>query len=367
MIATSQKSRPRFALAHDYFTQSGGAERVALTLAQVLKVREIATALSEPDSTFPEVGQFNLKNSFLNKIPAFRRDPRLAFPMLPLAWLLRRREEAQIVVASSSGWAHAIRVRKDAKKVVYCHNPPRWLYQPEDYLQNQSRFVKVVLATVRPVLLHLDRAAASSADLYLANSSSVAERIRRAYGREAEIVFPPVSFEANASQDAVPGLADEFFFTIARGRGYKGTAKLVEAFERLPDRTLVIAGSSSLARSLPPNIVSLGHVSDAQLRWLYSKSRALISVSHEDFGLTPLEANAAGTPVLVLAAGGFLDSTEEGVSGAFIKDDSVDSIIEAVCAFRDDWDQEKVIAHAAKFSTAAFEVRLGKILATLHS
>ncbi len=362
MIKSGRADQAPYALAHDYFTQRGGAERVAIALADCLSVDTISAALSEPRNTFQDIRRFRLANSFLNAVPAFRRDPRRAFPLLPLAWLLRRPEQARVVVASSSGWAHAVRIKKNAKKVVYCHNPPRWLWQADDYLNGQPKTVRLLLAVMRPILVALDKRAAASADLYLANSTSVAKRIKHSYGIDAEVLHPPVAIETNQPLEPLPDMPDAFFITVARGRGYKGTQNLVNAFREMPERNLVIAGSASASNDLPENVISVGRVSDAQLRWLYAKAEALVSVSHEDFGLTPIEANAMGTPVLVLAAGGFLDSTHEGVSGSFIERESPGAIIEAVQSFKSSWDREQIVAHADAFSTIAFNNRLKAIL-----
>jgi glycosyltransferase involved in cell wall biosynthesis len=159
----------------------------------------------------------------------------------------------------------------------------------------------------------------------------------------------------------IAGLDAGFFLTVARPRGYKGTEVLRDAFALMPSERLVVVGAN-LSEPVPDNVTALGQVTEEQLRWLYANARALISVSHEDFGLTPIEANAFGTPALVLRAGGFLDSTREGVSGLFIESDTVSSVVEAVSDFPDGFDRSTVIQHAARFSPDEFGARMNAII-----
>jgi glycosyltransferase involved in cell wall biosynthesis len=344
-------------LAHDYLTQRGGAERVALEIARVAQVERIVTSIYERDATYQGFEDFSLRSSFLQRIATFRRDPRRALPLLGWAWSSQKPVDADILICSSSGWSHGVRATSRTRKVVYCYNPPRWLYQPDDYLAGQPVYVKVLLALLRPALTRWDKRAAKSADLYIAISTSVAERIRSTYGVEPALLFPPVAVTTEGEREPVTSVAPGYFLTVARDRGYKGTQTLVEAFAGLPDARLVIVGSSPHG-DLPANVTALGRVSEGELRWLYENARALASVSREDFGLTPLEANAFGTPALLIRAGGFLDTTLDGTSGRFIEEPTVESVQAAVLAFPDEWDADAIRAHAESFSVENFGRRL---------
>lgn len=341
------------ALAHDYLTQRGGAERVALELIRRVGTRELITAAHVPDQTWDGFADHRIVTSRDPAMHLLRKDPRRALPILAGVWDRMPPIDADAVIASSSGWAHGIRTTAGTRKIVYCHNPARWLHQPEDYTADLSRPVRTALSVLTPRLKAWDQRAAASADLYLANSTSVATRIRTIYGIEAEVVLPPVTVDTTGDHDRVPDLPEGFFLTVGRARGYKGTDRLVEAFAGLPDHHLAIVGTPP-GPDLPANVTGLGRVTDAQLRWLYAHAQALVSVSHEDFGLTPIEANAFATPVLVLKAGGFLDSTAPGVSGAFIADEEISTIREAVRDFNQDWDRAAIRAHADRFSPTVF-------------
>lgn len=346
----------RVAIAHDYVTQRGGAERVASTLAQAYPGAPLYTALYNSPTTFPEFKTISISASLLNRVGLFRRNPQLALPLLHFAWSLRRRIDADVVVASSSGWSHAVRVGRKTLKVVYCHNPPRWLYQRDDYLQDRSFPVRGMLRMLAPLLRTWDRKAALTADLYLANSTSVAERIKRVYNIEAEVLHPPIALSGSGRQVAVEGLSAGFFLTVGRKRGYKGTDQLIDAFRSLPEEELVVVGGSDL--ELPPNVRVLSDISDAELRWLYRNAKAFTSVSREDFGLSPLEANSFGTPCLLVKAGGFIDSTLEGISGIFFQGASTGELVASIRDFPEQWNEEAIIQHARHFNSDAFLSKL---------
>lgn len=352
-MASSRAATRSVVVAHDYLTQFGGAERVALELAVQLRAERIITATYRPEQTFRAFQSRNVETVHSHIVDALSSDPRKALPFLAHAWSAAEPVDADVAICSSSGWSHALPVTADTRKIVYCHNPARWLYQREDYVRGHSTAVRAALAVLSPGLKRWDSRAAHSADAYIANSSIVAERIRRTYGIRAEVVNPPVSVDIDGARQAVDGLDAGFFLTVARPRGYKGTRVMIDAFARMPERQLVIVGSGSSAE-LPPNVVSLGEVKEEELRWLYANAQALTSVSHEDFGLTPVEANAFGTPALVLRAGGFLDSTDEGISGSFIEGEESEDVIRAVTNFSAHWSRSAIVAHAALFSAAAF-------------
>lgn len=349
-------------VAHDYLTQRGGAERVVIELANALEPRCLVTAIYSPDTAFPDFRAIKVQATILSKIKIFRKDSRLALPVLAPIWSTIKPITADCVVCSSSGWSHGLPITKGTKKVVYCHNPARWLYQTEDYLIERPWYIRLALHALRPLLISWDRRAAAKVDLYIANSTSVAERIRTIYGREATVVFPPVSVNTSLPTEPIKHLIGEkFFLMVGRPRGYKGAQSLIDAFRLMPEHKLVIAGGAKVAN--PPNNVDLvGYVKEAELRWLYENARALISVSREDFGLTPIEANAFGTPVLLLKAGGFLDSTAEGTSGFFIDDDTPEAICAAVRNYPTNWDKAAIKSHADRFNASRFQETIRNIV-----
>jgi glycosyltransferase involved in cell wall biosynthesis len=170
-----------------------------------------------------------------------------------------------------------------------------------------------------------------------------------------------VSIDATAAQEPVDGLEPGFWLTVARGRGYKNVAAVIEGVQRAGGQQLAVVGSPAPGYISSPGVRWLGVVSDAQLRWLYGHARALVSVSNEDFGLTPLEANAMGTPVAVLRAGGFLDSLAEGRSGVWIEA-ATPAAVEAALRGFPEFCSDDVRAHADRFSVDSFAERLRTVL-----
>lgn len=342
----------RVAVVHDYLAQRGGAERVALALWRAFPGARLLTSVYDEAGTFPEFREADVETSWLQRVPAFRRDPRLALPLLPGAFDRLALDDVDVVVCSSSGFAHGVRTR--APKLVYCHNPARWLYQNEDHLIGQPAPVRAALAVLRPRLAAWDRRAAASADRYLVNSSVVRDRVLATYGITATVLPPPMAIDAQGARSPVAGVEPGFFLAVSRPRGYKNTDVVCRAFAAMPDRRLVVVGGLP-GGGWPDNVRGVVDVSDAELRWLYASCAALVSVAHEDFGLTPVEANAFGRPALVLRAGGFLDTLAEGVSGWFVESVDEAAVEDAVHRLlAQPLDPAAVRAHAETYAPAAF-------------
>jgi glycosyltransferase involved in cell wall biosynthesis len=354
-------------IVHDYVTQRGGAERVVLSMLRAFPSAPLYTSLFDPSGSFPEFGAVDVRTLALNRAPALRRRHRLALPLLAPAFS-RLRIEADIVLCSSSGWAHGADAR--GRKIVYCHAPARWLYQPQRYLRTQGFVSRAALLVLAPPLRRWDRRAAATADRYLANSTAVQRRIRELYGIEADVLSPPHAIDRDANQDAVQGLEPGFLLCVSRLLPYKNVDAVVRAFAALPSERLVVVGvgpdESRLRREAGPNVRFTGAVSDPQLRWLYANCAGVIASSHEDYGLTPLEGIAFGKPAAVLRWGGFLDTVVEEVTGVFFDRPDPVLIREAVAALRrQTWDVDAFERQAQRFSEERFVAGLREIVAEM--
>ena len=357
-------TRPRVAIAHDYLTQRGGAERVVLALHRAFPEATIHTTLYDPDGTYPEFRDARIETSPLNKVGRLRRSHRAALPFLaPVS--SRLRIDAEVVVVSSSGWAHGFAIT--GRRLVYCHAPARWLYQPVEYLGGPpySSARGLALAALRPFLLRWDRRAAGRADRYLCNSRVVRERIAEVYGITAEVVPAPVGIDTSGPTEAVPALtdwADGFLLVVSRLLPYKNVDRVVEALRELDERLVVVGAGperESLSAMLPGNARIVSDLPDSQMRWVYAHARALVAPSHEDFGLTPIEAGAWGKPTLALRAGGYLDTVAEDVTGLFFDAPTPEAIRAAVVADRGrSWDPVAIREHMEQFTEAHFAARL---------
>lgn len=347
-------------VVHDYVTQRGGAERVVLELLSCFPGARLVTSVFEPTTTYPDFADHDVETLWLNRFKSFRTDPRRAFPFLARAFNRHVVQDADLVIASSSGWAH--RVHTEAPKIVYCHNPARWLYQPHDYLHGLSPRLRELFVANTQRLRHSDNAAATTASAYLVNSRVVGSRVHDAYGIDAAVVPPARGLSPEGPQSPIAGVEPGYLLTVSRSRGYKNTQVACEAVGRMPEERLVVVGG--VRDHLPDhdNVTVLPRISDAELRWLYANAAALVAVSYEDFGLTPVEAQAFGVPSLVLRGGGYLDSTVEGVTGLFVDEPTADAVVKGIRLLRaSTWSPEAITAHGELFSPGAFCDRMNDV------
>ncbi len=347
-------------IVHDYVTQRGGAERVVLELLRAFPRAPLYTSLYNPDGSFEEFSRFDLVTSPLNRVPAFRHRHRLAFPALAPTFSSWRIDH-DIVICSSSGWAHAVRTA--GRKVVYCHAPARWLYQPAVYVERRDWPRRAVLAIGSRPLRAWDRRAMLSADALLANSEATRAAILRIYGRDVTVVHPPHAAPVDVAPEPVQGIEPGFSLVVSRLLPYKNVDAVVDAFRMLREQLLVVVGTgpeeSRLRSAAPSNVTFLGQVSDGQLAWLYGASVNLIAASYEDFGLTPLEAAAFGKPTAALRFGGYLETIVEGETGTFFDRPDPETIAAAVRTLSlAELSEPALKEHAASFSPDAFARRV---------
>lgn len=366
----------QIALAHDYITQRGGAERVVLEMAAAFPGAPVYTTLYEPESTFPEFAPLDVRPSALNRRGLLRRSHRLALP-----FLARDVDgitiDADVVLASSSGWAHGMRT--EGKKIVYCHAPARWLYQTERYASGQGGGLaatvrrgatKAVVGMLGGRLRDWDRAAALSADRYLVNSTVIQRAVRDTYGIEAEVVAPPPALLPAGGEEPVSGIEPGYLLVVARLMPYKNVEVAIRAALLRDDVRVVIVGAGPDRARLEgivagsPRVTFAGTVTDPQLRWLYRNAEALVAAAYEDYGLAPLEAAAFGRPTLALHDGGFLDTVRDGETGVFFEGPDAPALAEAVDRMRGiTWDSALIERHADAFGPARFAARLQAIVA----
>ncbi len=361
------------AVAHDYLTQRGGAERVVLSLAKAFPGAPVHTTLHEPEATYPELGALDVRASSLNRFGPARRSYRAALPLLPFAASSVRPTE-DVVVASTSGWAHGFRAEGDV--VAYCHAPARWLYQTEAYLGGPMRSSAkgLALAMMKPSLLAWDRRAAQRPVKYLCNSRVVRDRIGEAYGIEAEVVPPPHAMDFDAPRESVPALEDwageGYLLVVSRLLPYKNVDVVIEAVRGTDERLVVVGTGPEKARLeaiAPPNVRMVEGLTESQLRWVYAQARFLLAPSLEDYGLTPLEAAAFGVPTVSLGAGGYLDTVVDGLTGLYVEAPTASAFRSGIAeAARRSWDTEVVLKHADEFGEERFGRRIRDAVSALR-
>jgi glycosyltransferase involved in cell wall biosynthesis len=358
-------ARVPLALAHDYLTQRGGAERVVLAWQQHWPDAPIYTSLFEPVGTYPEFRKADIHTSVLNHSAYLRHHHRSALPFLAPV-VSATSIDADVTLASSSGWAHGYRC--DGALAVYCHAPARWLYQTDRYFGRGDAPMAASLARrlLFSRLREWDQRAAKRADLYIANSTFTRDLIRDVYGREAIIVAPPVQIPT--SRPDVERTND--VVVVARALPYKNLDVVLQIAALTPDLKYRIVGDGPLRDSLmsisSDNVTWCGALDDTALSLEYASSRVHLALSHEDFGITPLEAASFGVPTVARRSGGYLD-TIEATNGVLVDEDAfspavVASTLRAV--LQQSWDHDAMLQHAAKFSAAA---HVSKIEASLSS
>ena len=361
--------RPQVALVHDYLTQRGGAERVVLELAKTFPDASVHTSLYEPDTTFPEFRRLDIRPMSLNRIGVLRSHHRLGLPLFAPAFS-RLHLDADVMLCSSSGWAHG--ASTTGAKIVYCHAPARWLYQQDRYLGNHGRsFGKVALGGLKGPLRAWDRRAAASATKYVVNSSATATMVRDAYGIVAEIVPPPPAVDASGPMTPVEGLEPGFLLVVARLLPYKNVDLSLHAARATGQRLVVIGDGPERHRleSIGQGVATfLGTVDDATLRWCYDNCSAHIAMSHEDYGLSPLEAAAFGRPTVALRGGGYLDTVVDGVTGLHVNQPTVDSLMERLTDPRLlELNPDVILEHSRVFGAKRFRATMAEIVASVSS
>jgi glycosyltransferase involved in cell wall biosynthesis len=358
--AEGDTHQARVVIAHDYLTQRGGAERVVLAMARAFPNAPIVTSLYEREATYPEFMAHQVRTSALQRFSLLRRHHRLGLPLYASVFSAMH-VEADLVLCSTSGWAHG--VSATGRRMLYVENTARWLYQVDDYLRDYPPALRSLARSLGRPLRRWDRNQGGSADLVLANSQNVRERLAQHWGVEAEVLYPPHGADVTAEREPIVDLEPGYLLAVSRLVSHKRVDVLTSAMERLGESRLVIVGSGPESKALrlaaPPNCLFLEHVSDTQLRWLYANAAALLSATHEDFGLAPLEAMAFGRPVVVLRAGGFLETVLEGETGLFFDAADAQSVVDAVHELaREHFDERAIAAHAQRFDEARFATAL---------
>jgi len=361
----------RTALIHDWFQGFHGSERVVDTIRSGLfapgNAPDVFTFHAARELLPRELAESIVRESRLAALPGLRQrghDPgrwRMLFPLMPRYFRGLDLDSYDVVIASSHAFAVQVRPRRDAVYLCYCHTPIRWAWLPGE--DHRSAALRPLLGRLR----RLDLAASRRPDCYVANSQAVRERIHRSYGRDSVVIHPPVEVaEFDPAAEKEPG----HFLWVNRLVAYKRPEAVAEAFRDLPYRlTMVGIGplEASLRASLPPNVTLHSWLPREQLTALYARASGYLHVGEEDFGISMVEALAAGTPVIGLARGGALDIVRDGVDGVLVGDADTASLraaIERVASAQ--WDRVALRARAEEFSRERFLERLGSLIQSLR-
>lgn len=346
------------ALVHDYLNQYGGAERVLDALHDLYPTAPVYTSIYAPDLMPPHYRKWDIHTSFMQRLPGVAQRHQLYLPIYPSAFESFDLSSYDLVLSSSSAFAKGVITEADALHVCYCHSPMRFAWNYHDYVRGERmpgrarRLLPFVLNYVRL----WDEASSRRVDAYIANSRVVARRIRKRYARMATVINPPVDTSLYTPRHGPPG---DYFLVVSRLIPYKRLDIVVRAFNklRLPLKIVGTGRQEAELRTLAnSNIEFAGRVSDAELKELYAGCKAFIFPGEEDFGISPLEAQASGRPVIAYGAGGALETVLEGATGEFFREQTADALAAVISHFNvNNYDPTAIRRHAENFDTQVFK------------
>lgn len=362
---------PRVAIVHDYLTQRGGAERVVLSLLRMFPDADLYTSVYDRDGTYPEFQDLRIRTTVLQRLPHRGLMFRALLPLYAHAFSRMRLSGYDLVISSSSGFAHRVKVT-DGLHVCYCYTPPRFLHRTDDYLAGGALGTKWVLPVIRPLVRRLrlsDVQAARRPDRYVTVSREIADRVADTYGRDADIINPPVDVRRILEHDGSVEGGAPYYLMVSRLLPYKRVDAAVRAARQRGVRLVVVGSGPSetqLRRIASPEVEFRCDIDEVELNRLLHGCTALVQPGLEDFGLVPLEANAAGRPVIAYRSGGGGESVVDGVTGVHIDEQTPQAIADAMDRIESTtWDADKLRRHATSFGEDRFHGELQELLATL--
>jgi len=353
------------ALVHDYLLTPRGAERTFAAMAACWPEASVHALLCDPEAARELLGERPVRTSVLQRLGASQGDFRRLLPLFPLAAGRLLREPVELVVSSSSAFAHGVRPPGGAVHVCYCHSPFRYAWHERERALEEARpWQRRPLGVVLEGVRRWDVRAAARVTHYLANSRITQERIQRFYGREAPIVHPPVAVDRFSLREP-----EDYVVFVGEVTRHKRVELAIEAALRAGVRLVVVGSGPDLERLRAlhgERVTFTGRVDDETLVELVCRARAQVVPNVEEFGIAAVEAQAAGRPVVAAAAGGALETVIDGVTGVHVEPGSVDALAEALRETDfERFDPLRVRAHAEGFSAEAFQRRLVKQVATL--
>jgi len=350
----------RVALVHDYLNQYGGGERVLETFSEIFPEAPIYTLFYDKDKTFNKFEGKIRKTSFLDR-NIVMNNHRLFIPLMPMAASrLNLGSEYDLILSSSAGYAKGVRHNGKSVHISYCHTPLRYAWEHNKYFEWNS-FLKFIASPAFWYLRSWDFSAGQKPKMLFANSSYIADKIKKYYHREAEVLYPPVDLKVFYRDKSVK--KQGYFLAAGRLMRYKRFDLVIQAFNKL-NLPLLISGEGPELENLKQSVKSskihfLPFAGEAELRHLYNGAEALVFPQTEDFGLVAAEAQACGTPVIAFSQGGAKEIVQNGVTGIFFDHQNPEAIILAVKKFLLSSFDEKVIRESAKrFSKTKFKNRI---------
>lgn len=355
----------KVALVHDFLNQYGGAERVLEAIHELYPYSTVYTSLYDPNKLPLRMRRWDVR-SF--KLPKFPLAKTYTF-FYPLLFENLDLSGYDLAISSSANFAKGVLTKPRTLHISYIHTPPRFLYHyPTEVSRRKIWFLKPVLMPFDNLLRSWDYSAAQRPDFLITNSKETAKRIKKFYGREAAVIYPPVSLEAVYPQALRENKmqASSYFLIVSRLAAYKRIDLAIKAANQLKVPLKIVGTGREerrLKRMAGPTVEFLGVVGDEKLPGLYRNCQALIFPGAEDFGITPVEAMSFGKPVIALGQGGALESVIDGKTGKFFEQETANSLVGALESFDPSGYKAKdCIAQAKKFSKERFQEKFKKFV-----
>lgn len=351
------------AIVHDYFTQRGGAERVAEWLTKRYPDSRLYTSVMDPGAAPASVDPGRIRMTPLQRLREAGVPLKALAPVLPTMFARLDLGSPDLVVSSSSAFAHHVRPGPRAVHICYCHTPASFLWEPREYFRTQ-RAVGRTAAPPLAIMRRWDRSAARRVDVYIANSSFTADRIRANYGREARVIYPPIDTAYFAPSDERSGR----FLLVARLRPHKALDLAITAANELHLPIDVIGEGSDRSRleaMAGPTVRFLGRRTDSDVAMALARCVALVVPGIEDFGMTTAEVQAAGRPPVALDAGGTPEIVRDGQTGFLVAQRTALAFGRAMLrAQREELDPRALVASARRFDSSVFDRAIGLVVET---
>jgi len=357
----------RIALIHDYFVELGGAERVVEAIHDSFPSAPLYTTVALPQFLPKRLKAVDIRTSALQHLPAMERKFRHYFMLYPFAVENFDLSSYDLIFSSSSGYAKGVKKRRNAIHVCYCYTPMRWVWRYEDYVAREgfSKGIREMLPLMMWGLRKWDLRAAKQPNYYITSSHLVADRIKQTYGREAQVIPPPIDVTRFHMSNDI----QDYYLVLSRLIPYKRIDIAIEACKRM-NRRLVIIGDgpdrARLEKLADDRIEFLGRQPDQIVNYYLARCRALLFPGEEDFGMAPLEANAAGRPVIAYNAGGATETVVDGKTGVFFDQANSRSLSSSIERFESMvWSQVLLRRHAEKFDYNVFAFRVLQFLGSV--
>lgn len=358
----------KIALVHDFLLKLGGAERVLKVLADMYPKAPIYTLLYDKEKVGEVFPEERVITSDLQRFPKFIRNrQKYLFPLMPRKIESLDFSDFDIVISSNSAYAHGIITNSNCKHICYCHSPMRYAWDwTHEYLEEQNigKIKKLLVRRLLKKVRMWDKIASDRADEYIANSKNVRNRLMKYYRVDAPVVYPPVDIKRFYPQQK----HEDFFLIVSTLTPYKRIDLAIQLFNKI-NKHLIIIGDGPhrnyLESIAKPNIAFMGYKSDKETTEYFQNCRALIFPGEEDFGITPIEAMAAGKPVIAYKKGGVTESIIEGVTGEFFDKPTVASLEDALgrmLLYEDRYKPLRIREIANKFSKENFKSKISAIV-----